>query len=146
MSVIQPVQPAPVDWPALVDAWRKAWVEAGESLSRTFTQMFRGLRAIARAMRESANTEVHVAGMSARYYVRAGLDPTYRSPEALTALVRSIMGGHEAELVFVSLENRALIAAAAMVSWDHSYGEGPPGPVAWHRLLGQTTFTIGCGA
>lgn len=94
---------------------------------------------------EAANTTVNVAGLCARYYVRAGLDQTYRTPEALDALVASIMGGHEDELAFLTLTSRAQVAAAAITSWDHSYGAGTP-VVAWHRLMGSTTLTVGHAA
>lgn len=98
-------------------------------------------------MVETANHPVTVAGLEARYAVRAGLSPAYRHPGDLDRLVAAIMAGHgdtlreDRELRHVTRANRSLIAAAAIQGWCYSYGDGPA-IVAWHRLMGTTTVVV----
>lgn len=96
---------------------------------------------------ERANHPVTVAGLEARYAVRASLSPAYRDPADLDRLVAAVMAGHgdtwreDRDLRHVSRENRSLIAAAAIRGWCYSYGDGPA-ILAWHRLMGTTTVVV----
>lgn len=100
-------------------------------LARTIQDVMRPIAAMARKvsarLREAANDEVYVAGMCARYQVRAGLDPAYATPEALDRLLDAILHDREEEvgLTFMSLENRSLVAGAAARGWAESYGRDP---------------------
>lgn len=95
-----------------------------------------------------ANSLHAVAGVEAQYFVRAGLDPAYATPEALDALVQAILGAADldAGLWLLTRENRALVAAAAIRGWaGHRGRDAAPSPygVTWHRQLGATTVRVG---
>lgn len=78
------------------------------------------------SMRERFNDPVYVAGLEGRYFVRAGLDPAYATPESLSRLVRGVLAGdldgepYDAPpfLFLLSGENRRRVAVAAMRGWE----------------------------
>jgi hypothetical protein len=129
-------------------AIERAFQHAAEIAREAARVVNRGLRAWARqmsrlgaAIREAANDEVTVSGLEARYFVRAGLDPAYRSPEDLDALVQAIMRGEAEDTRLLYRENRARIAAAALRGHVHAYPEAVP-VLTWHRLIGGTTVVV----
>lgn len=126
----------------------RAFQHAAEVARETARVVNRGLRAWARTMakvsarvREAANDEVLVAGLEGRYSVRAGLDPAYRSPEALDALVQAIMRGEAEDTRLLTRENRAVVAAAALRGWTHAY-PAPLPILTWHRLIGGVHVVV----
>lgn len=123
--------------------------EAMASVTKVFTDFaaavapaVRKLAAVLETIRERANDPVRVAGLEGRYMVRAGLDPAYATADQLDALVRSIMRTDEDGLAFLTRENRALIAAAAIRGWSRYHGVDNPAGIAWGRLLGSTTVLV----
>lgn len=99
------------------------------------------LAVIDRIRAEVANDPVVVAGLEGRYQVRAGLDPAYADPEALTRLIAMIMHGLEPGTGNLSPASRALVAAAALRGWAQSYPEAVE-VLAWHRLLGDVAVVV----
>lgn len=99
------------------------------------------LAAIDRVRDTIANDPVTVAGLEGRYQVRAGLDPAYADPEALTRLVILIMNGIEGGTATLSPASRAMVAAAAMRGWAQSYPDAVE-VLAWHRLLGDVAVVV----
>lgn len=84
----------------------------------------------------AANEPVHVAGLEARYFVRAGLDPACAAPSQLDALVQTILTGTADDLRYVNDENRAVIAGSAIAGWCASYaGQSTVRVLAWHRQM-----------
>lgn len=131
------------------------------SLTRAFAQIREALRPFVKALetaartmvrwansiREKANDEVRVSGLEARYYVRAGADPTYAHPERRDALVRDLLAGEVEDdplLVFVTPENRRRLAVAALRGWALHRSPEPASYVA-HRLWGRTAVAVSCG-
>lgn len=118
----------------------KAAVEAERALAR--------MAEVMRAPTVQANQPVRVAGLEARYYTRAALDPAYATPEGLRGLVRAVLDpdSEEAEgLWLVSPANRRLVAVAAMTGWaEHRAGSGA-GQVCAHRQWGTTRVEVRCG-
>jgi hypothetical protein len=79
-----------------------------------------------------------LAAHSARLGVRAGVDPAYRTPEALHALVVNILHWSN----FTESERREL-AVAAMHGWAHGWGRNQPRPVLANvRHYGNATVTV----
>lgn len=76
-----------------------------------------------------------VAGLEARYYVRAGLDLAYASETALTGLVAEIMAGDPAALFFLQEKQRAQIAAAAVRGWVTHRHPAADVDLVWVRFL-----------
>lgn len=94
-----------------------------------------------------ANTVVHVAGLCARYQVRAGLDPLYTSHGNIDLLVQAILDGDDPEaegLQLLTLGNRVLVAVSAMRGWSESHGWAVPQGVM-HRQWGDTQVQVRCG-
>lgn len=106
----------------------------------------RAIGRLAERLRETANDPVRIAGLEARYYVRAGLDPAYRHPERLDALVRDLLAGDYEDdplHAFVTPENRRALAVAAIRGWAESYDD--PGLYVAHRLWATTRVEVCCG-
>jgi hypothetical protein len=79
--------------------------------------------------------EVHVAGLEAKMYVRAGMDHEVATPEALDRLIRQI--SHQAHL---TPAERAQVIAAAYRGWV-THRDGPvPETLAYHTLIGDTAI------
>jgi hypothetical protein len=123
------------------------WMQS--QIGRAFTpSMTAAAEAIARLMEQFspyfvANEPAHVAGLEARYFVRAGLDTSYADPHALDRLVLDIMTGTD-ELLWVNDENRSRIAASAISGWVSSYaGSEALRVLAWHRQIGHTRLSVG---
>lgn len=95
-----------------------------------------------RSIRESANSPVRVAGLEARFHVRAALDPAYRDPDAIRGLVSRIMQAQVPELVLLDRENRARVAAAALTAWVEAYPDTEVPVLTWHRLLGSVPVVV----
>lgn len=99
--------------------------------------------AVRELWRITANTPEAVAGLEARYYVRAGLDPTYAAPVALNFLVAAILGGTAGGVLFLTPTNRATVAASAIRGWSqHRPGELPAEGISWGRVLGDTRVLV----
>lgn len=117
-------------------AMRPAFARAAQSLAR-----------IATITVERMNDPVRVAGLCARYQVRAGMDPLYASHGNVDRLVQAILTGDATEaegLVLLSQANRVLVAVAAMRGWSESYGWAVPQGVL-HRQWGTTRVEVRCG-
>lgn len=115
--------------------------EAARVVNRGLRSMARTMARVSAAIREAANDEVTVSGLEARYLVRAGLDPAYRSPEDLDALVQAIMRGEAEDTRLLYRENRARVAAAALRGWTHAY-PAPLPILTWHRLIGGVRVVV----
>lgn len=137
--------PAPTPLPALPDDTRPPIEALAEQITAATRVMARTITAHVRAarvwlrrvddhLRRIANDPVRVAGLEARYAVRAGLDPAYTTLPALDGLVVAILHGDDPDLFLVSRENRAVIAAAAMGGWARSY-DGDVTLMPWHRFI-----------
>jgi hypothetical protein len=110
----------------------------------------RALGRLAERMREAANDPVYVAGLEARYYVRAGLDPSYAHPERRDALIQGLLAGKTGAadddlLPFVSPENRRLLAVSALRGWVESYESDRERVYVAHRLWGSARVEV-CAA
>lgn len=81
-------------------------------------------------------SEIEVAGIEARYYVRAGLSP---EPLNLTPILRP---AYHNTTWFLTPEQRRRVADAALRGWvDHHPGE--PSPVfAYHRHMAGASIQI----
>lgn len=87
-------------------------------LERTMAQVQAMLRASQPSV-VAANTLPKIAGLEARYYVRAALDPAYVEPDQFARLVRRVLAGEgDDDLVLVNRENRISIAVSAMRGWE----------------------------
>lgn len=97
---------------------------------------------------DAANDPVRVAGLEARYYVRAGLDPRYSTLFGLDALTASIMdmSNRGGDMAFLTRQSRAQIAAAAIAGWVASYADDTGPLLPWHRFIGHTIITVGSGS
>lgn len=98
-------------------------------------------------LRPWVNTPVTVAGIEGRYFVRAALDPTCATPEARDALVHTVLVGDpgDARLMFLTPQNRALVAVAAIRGWVAGHGDEMPASIygaAWHRQMGSTIVRV----
>lgn len=84
-----------------------------------------------------------LARKSATLGVRAGLDPYYRTLDALHELVSHIiMGLYDGRYRLTGAERREL-AVAAMHGWAHGWGRNQPRPVlADVRHYGNATVTV----
>lgn len=105
-------------------------------------QLVERMMAHQRRVRERLNDPVRVAGLEARFRVRAALDPAYADPEAIRWLVTRIMSDEVPELALLSRENRALVAAAALGSWVEHHPDTEVRVLAWHRLLGSVPVVV----
>lgn len=149
------IQPVVLDGPTIAAAITKAIraaqdaaQEFGRGVQTMMTGIARWYEAARARMVEAANHPVHVAGLEGLYLVRAGQDPAYRTEAALVALVASILDGTDSrDLHYLTPENRATVAAAALYGWTSSYpaAEGPE-VLAWHRLFGDVHVQIGRAA
>jgi hypothetical protein len=91
-----------------------------------------------------ANTGAAVAALEGLYHVRAALDPAYRSPAALDALVHAVLDGTADHCLLLIPTNRAVVAAAVLRGWTQTHHGGPP-PVhgiTWHRAFGATHVLV----
>ena len=93
-------------------------------------------------LRDRANDPVHIAGLEARFHVRAALDPDYTDEFAITWLVNRIMQGEVPELFFITRANRARIAAAALNAWVEAHPAQEVTVLAWHRLIGSVPVVV----
>lgn len=128
--------------PALADRFRTAFQTFGEAVERTA----RALSRLTESLRETANDPVRVAGLEARYLVRAGLDPAVADPEARDALVRAILDGtvdDDLLAVFLSPDNRRACATAALLGWAQRHPSSEP--YVLHRLWGNDRVEVSCG-
>lgn len=116
--------------------------DALRQMAPAVERAFRPLTTYSRALTVSANDPVRVAGLEARFHVRAALDPAYRDPEAIRWLVTRIMQGQVPDLVLLSRENRALVASAALSAWVNRYPTTEVEVLAWHRLLGSVPVVV----
>lgn len=124
-----------------------------ESLTEALRPFVKAMQDFARQMsnlaarlRERANDPVRVAGLCARYQVRAGLDPFYAHPGHLDALVRSILDGTVADDPLAALltpESRREVATAALRGWAQRHPDS--GPYVLHRLWGHDRVEVSCG-
>lgn len=98
----------------------RAWTRVVES----FRDAARTLHPFMQRVHDTLNAPVRVAGLCSRYQVRAGLDPAYASPEALSGLRRSILDRRNGpdDLRGLTAENRRLVAVSAIRGWADSRG------------------------
>lgn len=85
----------------------------------------------------------YVAGLEARYYVRAGLDPQV---DDIDQLVRDIRTGRAPGLSLLGQAARTQVALAAMRGWAVHRTEPAGDVLAWHRQLGGTRVLVGRAA
>lgn len=145
---------------ALVGAVGKHWREVMEPRIRAMLprltaqvraaaiEQQRQIAAVRTLQTMVANIPEAVAGLEARYYVRAGMDPAYATAHDHTALVRSILNGTAEDTARLSTEARRLVAASALRGWmDHRAPAEPEpvGPVIWHRFMSATRATVSVG-
>lgn len=86
------------------------------------------------------NDEPWVCGQEAKYYVRAGLDPAYATPESRDRLLRRILTGTSDPLL--NQANRIRCAAAALAGWVASHEVAEPTSFVWHRFIGGTAVQV----
>lgn len=96
------------------------FTEAMARLQRALRGMGHALGKFGR--RYTQRREVWVAGLSARYYVRGGLDSRYRSREDVCELVRDILRGQELGELGLDFREREQIAEAVIVGWVQGQG------------------------
>jgi hypothetical protein len=115
----------------------KTMRDVREALSRGTSQSFARLREELE-WRGYLQRQMVLAQHSARLGVRAGVDPAYRTPEALHALVANILHWSN----FTESERREL-AVSAMHGWAHGWGRNQPRPVLANvRHYGNATVTV----
>lgn len=154
MKITQPSVPAqlPPDFAAQMaqsvrlpddfqDQIARATAGIRSTMARVHTQLQADLRVFRALSRVLQNAPETVAGLEARYYVRAALDPAYDSEDALHGLLVLISHGTEPGLRFLTAENRGLVAAAAIRGWVRRHPERPE-VLAWHRLIGTATVVV----
>lgn len=91
-----------------------AYASAAQTIVRTIGDAARNAGALVRA---AVNDPVHVSGLEARFYVRAGADPAYVNLTAVDQLVREILDGRAEGTRLLNGQNRRLVAVAAMRGW-----------------------------
>lgn len=114
---------------------------AARVINKAMTDLSRHLHRMQQRIIDAANDEVLVSGLEARYQVRAGLDPAYRTPGDLDGLVQAIMRGEAEDTRLLTAENRARVAAAALRGWTHAY-PAPLPVLTWHRLIGGVEVVV----
>lgn len=106
----QPLADFGVTFRAAAEAFAEALARVAQHVAKTVRQV----RPIIEHARAAANDPVHVAGLEARYYVRAAMDPAYAAVEDVDLLVRDLLAGREGESPLLTPQNRRLVAVAAM--------------------------------
>lgn len=123
-----------------------------------FNAATEGFQALAAAVQDTiaamllsewlVNSEPVVSGLEARFYVRAGFDPTCTTEAQLQDLVRTLLT--QPELVtgedvhfYLTSEARARIATAALSGWVTHRQQDSQEALAWHRMIGTTRVQVG---
>lgn len=124
MPSLRPVAPPPVDMTLIAEAFDVVR-EFLTPMAAVMREAGRRLTLMQRHAGSLANDPVRLAGLEARYAVRAGLDPDLREPFALDALVRVILdyGGPDDDWLagLITPANRRRLAVAAIRGWVASY-------------------------
>lgn len=94
------------------------------------------------------NSEPVVSGLEARFYVRAGFDPTCTTEAQLRDLVRTLLTQPElatSENVhsYLTSESRARLATAALSGWVNHRQQDNQEALAWHRMIGTKRLQVG---
>jgi hypothetical protein len=101
-------------------AFFRALTASSERANRSMQNMLRAADNLGRAFARAK--EVHVSGLEARVYVRAGMDPDYATPADLHRLVRLLLRrphvvvGLESSM-FLDRPARLRLAVAALRGW-----------------------------
>ncbi len=88
------------------------------------------------------NHPVKVAGIEARYYTRAGLDPAYATSAALDDLVAAVLNGDVSDTRFLTIQNRGRVAAQAVAGWVAHRPQEAVAPPVWFRLVGDQPIEV----
>jgi hypothetical protein len=91
------------------------------ALVKAAADMERSLIRIDALVNGDRNDPVRVAGLEARYYVRAAMDPSYATPEALHQMVGRLLAGdgdYDPDLARLAPESRRAVGVSAMVGWE----------------------------
>lgn len=115
MSTIETTE---IDLTAFMSGMKRAATAAAETMQKTMTAAI----SVFRLYSETANQPIVVAGMEARYYVRAAMAHRYEEPDALDVMVHMLLSGISNDTRWMTLGNRALVAAAAIRGWSTHRG------------------------
>lgn len=129
------------DWPRL----RAAFDRTARPMVAVGQQVTEAAVSWAEMLAQVSNTPEAVAGPEGLYFTRAALDPAYATPEALDALVASIMGATDldAGLWLLTMENRSVVAAAAIRGWAHTHPTDlPTEGITWGRVIGTSHVMV----
>lgn len=122
---LRPMGPPPVDMTRFADAYARVR-EAFTPFAEAIRVANRRLALLGHQFQKVANDPVHIAGLEARYMVRAGLDPAYATAHDLDALVSALLSRGTVDeddtfAPFITPENRRRLAVAAIRGWVGSY-------------------------
>jgi hypothetical protein len=128
-----------IDTRGFVEAMNKA-AQAMNEMAAKIAKMHPDFARLEEELRWRAylDRQMTMARRSARLGVCAGVDPRYRTLEALHALVADILTWR----AYTESERREL-AVAAMHGWAHGWGRNQPRPVLANvRHYGNATVTV----
>lgn len=120
------------DTTRLMTAMEEAVRLAGREFDRHRMQLVVQVDVIRDLERAEQLVDVIRAGTWGRWFVRGALDPAYAEPSQrdLAAQVLAHRGHHDA-------------AGALLAGWVTRHAWAPAGPLAWHRLIGDTAVEVG---
>lgn len=125
----RPASPPP-EWMTRLQQLTEEWADATQrlavALQPVVTRLADFFSTSIGTMTRAANEPAHVAGLEARYFVRGALDAAYTHPERRDALASQLLAGDDLEVLFMSRENRARVAAAVLAGWAAHRPVPPP--------------------
>jgi hypothetical protein len=127
----------------------RAMAQAANAALKQISLYFKHFREM---MVRAVNDEVYVSGLEARFFTRGAL--TCNTIEEVVGLTKAVMtepwtlGQTPDERAFWRLltrESRGRLAAAAISGHVKFHRDAEVGPLAWHRLMGDTAIEVGRG-
>lgn len=99
-------------------------------------------------IRQMANSDVLVSGIEGTMQVRAGMDPRYDTEENLQRLIADLLVHPERQTGdaydrFLTPENRARLAAAALRGWVQTHDTPRQDALTWHRMMNGVMLQVG---